>query len=106
MLALQKFLIEGGNPKDLALRVYHHQELPLIGYKYSSDSPKKNPIVDNARGIVLDEQHQLIMKGFNRFYNYGQHEDYPFDWNNFICQEKCDGSLILVKQLPNVSMTA
>ena len=120
MLPLQKFLLEDGDVDSLYIKRHYGENLNLIGYKYSADSPKVHPAVINARGIVLTPDHQLVMKGFNRFFNYGQtfelekthragksplsqglHEEcksaISFDWNNFTAEEKCDGSMILCR---------
>lgn len=120
MLSLQKFLIDNGNIDELYIKRHYGRNPNLIGYKYSADSPKIHPAVLNARGIVFDLEHNLVAKGFDRFFNYGQavelertnrggkwpisqtcHEEVKnaigFDWNNFVAEEKCDGSMILCK---------
>ncbi len=105
MLAIQKFLRETPNgverlQNELALRVYEHPELPIVGFKYNQiDSPKTHPVVREARGIVLErDTWNLVAKGFNRFFNAGEVADEytAFNWDCFTATEKVDGSLILL----------
>lgn len=109
MLNIQKFLREGNAPEklkiDLGINVYEHPSLPLMGFKYDQiDSPKTHPIVREARGLVLEKgTWDIAAKGFNRFYNLGENPDEfkGFDWKNFTCTEKVDGSLMLVYHYNN-----
>ena len=103
MLKLQEFLHEHGIEKlqdDLAIKVYRHPELPLVGFRYNQiDSPRTHEVVRECRGIVLeDKTWKLIAKPFDRFFNVGEVEDEfkLFDWNDFRCIDKADGSLIIV----------
>lgn len=86
--------------EELALNVYYHPQLPLIGFKYDQiESPKTHPIVREARGVVLEiGTYNLVAKGFSRFFNYGevQEEFKTFDFTNFTASIKHDGSLILL----------
>lgn len=109
-LALQNALRDGSATLDtlmseLSLNVYRHPTLPLVGFKYSQiDSPKLHPIVRECRGIVLEDgSWNLVAKGFNRFFNVGEDaEDFSkFNWKNFSCISKEDGSLILLYYYQN-----
>ncbi len=103
-LALQTALRGGQSLEALAaelhLNIYRHPTLPLVGFKYDQiDSPKLHPIVRECRGIVLEDgTWNLVAKGFNRFFNVGEDaEDFAkFDWTDFACTSKEDGSLILL----------
>lgn len=104
MLEVQKYLAGkslADLSRELGISVYRHPTLPLVGLKYSSiDSPKVHPVVRECRGIVLDESDgfALAAKGFSRFFNAGEvaEEFREFNWSNFSCTEKVDGSLILL----------
>lgn len=69
MLKLQRFLLDGGSLADLEnnlhLHLHHHPTLPLVGFTYDQlDSPKLDPIVREARGILLEKDSwELIAKG-------------------------------------------
>lgn len=104
MIAVQEYL-RGGKTLDnlqdeFSINVYHHPELPLVGLKYSQiDSPKTHPIVRDCRGTVLEKDTwHVVAKPFRRFFNAGEVvEEYRlFNWGNFTCNTKEDGSLILV----------
>jgi hypothetical protein len=102
-LDLQKHLRSGGTldelENDLALRLHHHPDLPLVGFAYHQlDSPKTHPIVREARGVVLEKgSWRIVAKAFNRFFNLGEVADEykTFNWSNFDCYTKADGSLVL-----------
>lgn len=104
MLAVQEYL-RAGNPvgnltTELGIMVYRHPDLPLVGLKYSMiNSPKTNPIVRDCRGLVLEEgTWDCVAKPFRRFFNAGEDVDNfaQFDWTDFSCTTKEDGSLILL----------
>lgn len=102
-LALQKALRSTETPaslkESLGIMNYTHPTEALIGFKYHQlDSPKTNPIVREARGIVLErDTWKVVAKPFNRFFNAGEdfEEFKKFNWSNFSCIEKADGSLII-----------
>lgn len=104
MLHIQKFLRDGGTVQDLAttrgIYSYEHPTLPLVGLKYDQvESPRADPIVIECRGIVLEKgTWNVVACGFRRFYNLGEQPELfkNFDWSDFVCQTKEDGSLILL----------
>lgn len=103
-LALQAALRGGATleslSQELHLAINRHPSKPLVNFKYDQiDSPKLHPIVRECRGIVLEEgTWNLVAKAFNRFFNVGEDaEDFAkFDWSDFCCTSKEDGSLILL----------
>jgi len=104
-LALQTALRDGSTTleslaAELHLAINRHPTLPLVNFKYSQiDSPKLHPIVRECRGIVLEDgTWNLVAKAFNRFFNVGEDaEDFAkFNWSDFSCASKEDGSLILL----------
>lgn len=103
MLHIQRFIASHGIEalkSDLGINVYEHPHLPLIGCKYSQiDSPRTHPVVREARGIVLEQgTWKVVAKPFDRFFNVGEfvEEFAQFNWNDFTCVEKADGSLAIV----------
>ena len=68
----------------------------LVLFKYDQiNSPMENPIVQECRGIILDEADdwRVIARPFTKFYNYGEPNAAPIDWTTARVQEKVDGSL-------------
>jgi len=110
MLEVQKYLRSGKTFKelevDLSISTYEHPTLPLVGAKYSQiESPKTNHIVKECRGIVLEKDtHNVIAKPFPRFFNAGEdlEEFKKFNWNNFVCTTKEDGSLAIIYYYQNI----
>lgn len=110
MLAVQSYLLSGKKledlEKDLAIKVFEHPHLPLVGMSYSQiDSPKYHPIVREARGLVLEKDTwNIVARAFNRFFNLGEDQEVrdgylgqlDFDWGNFVTNVKEDGSLALL----------
>lgn len=73
----------------------------LLDY-HMLESPRKHPVVDQMRGLVLRADpvapHKVTVarRLFDRFYNLGEYPDLEkkFEWGNAIVEDKCDGSLI------------
>jgi len=86
--------------KDLAIKVKRHGLYPnLVQLKYHQlDSPMGNELVQEARGIILDEADnwKVIARPFDKFFNYGEGHAKPIDWASARVQEKLDGSLMIV----------
>lgn len=109
MLKLQEALQSGKTIQELETELgissHVHPELPLIGLTYDMlESPKTHPIVRECRGIVLEKDTwKVVAKAFNRFFNAEevQEEFLTFNWDNFVCNTKCDGSLILLFNYQN-----
>lgn len=104
MLHVQEWLKKyGGNfellEKQLAISANFHPTDERVILNYSQiESPKNNPIVKECRGLVLNRYtYEVIAMAFTRFFNLdenGGHQE--FVWEGCTCQEKVDGSLILV----------
>ena len=115
MLHVQEFLRSGGTLQDLestsypqkdgpdkplgikAKRHSAHQNLVLLKYN-QIDSPMSHPIVQECRGIILDEgdNWNVVARGFDKFFNEGEGHAAEIDWPTARYQEKVDGSLCLV----------
>lgn len=103
MLEVQKFLKKHDNfdelEKQFGIKAKFHESDNRVILNYcqiNSYEHKDHPIVKECRGLVLDKSdYSLIARSFPRFFNFGEVDHNDFDWHNFVCQEKLDGSLIL-----------
>lgn len=68
----------------------------LIGYKYDQLNTKKSPLTNLCRGIVFDENHNLVSLPFERFGNYNPSiaKQKGFTIENCVFEEKTDGTMI------------
>lgn len=104
MTQLQTFLREGGTLQQLNeqyfVKTTRHSAHPnLVLFKYNQIfSPMDEPIVREARGIILDESDdwRCVARGFDKFFNYGEPNAVAIDWTTARVQEKVDGSLCLL----------
>lgn len=103
MLNIQKWFLDGKTASELVplgIYPYEHPSLPLIGFKYDQiEAQKTLGIVKECRGIVLEKgTWSVVAKPFGRFFNAGedQEEFKKFNWNDFVCNTKEDGSLGIV----------
>lgn len=66
------------------------------------DSDFTNPVVKEARGIVLDIQNGqvvgIVSHAFDKFFNWGDPNAADIDWSSAIVQEKLDGQLVRVSR--------
>jgi hypothetical protein len=103
-MVLQKYLRSGGTLAALAetyaIKAVRHQTYPnLILFKYSQiASDMSLPIVQESRGIVLDENDdwRVVSRAYDKFYNYGEPNAAEIDWDTAVVQEKVDGTLCTV----------
>jgi RNA ligase len=83
-----------------AIKANRHQKYPhLVCLKYSQiDSPMGETIVQQCRGIILDDQAnwEIISYPYNKFFNYGEGHAATIDWNHAKVYEKLDGSLMVL----------
>lgn len=71
-----------------------HQNLVL--FKYSQiDSPMSERLVQEARGVILDESNRwsVVSRPFDKFFNYEEGFAAKVDWSTARYFEKLDGSL-------------
>lgn len=75
-----------------------HGEYPnLVFLKYNQiTSPLGEPIVQQCRGIILDESDdwRVVSYPFDKFFNYGEPNAAAIDWSAARVFEKLDGSLM------------
>ena len=86
--------------EELGIETTFHavDERVILNYD-TIKSPKSHPIVIECRNLTLNRYTgDIIARSFPRFFNYGEVPDIhnQFDWNNAICIDKHDGSLIKV----------
>lgn len=68
----------------------------LVLLKYNQiDSPMGNQIVQECRGLILDELHNwnIVCYTYSKFFNYGEGHAANIDWETAKVFEKLDGSL-------------
>ncbi len=101
MMLLQQFLRSGLTLTDLgqkyAIKARRHAAHPsLVHFLYNEyDSPMGEPIVQECRGVILDEANDwsVVARPFDKFFNSHEGHAAPLDWSTARVQEKVDGSL-------------
>jgi RNA ligase len=86
-----------------------HPNLPLSIYNYSREcqySGKWDDITLNCRGLVLDNDGNVIAKPFPKFFNYEELKPEDIPNENFEVYEKMDGSCIICFYYNNEWMCA
>lgn len=104
MLHVQSYLRNGGTldglATELGIKAKRHQtHSNLVLLKYNQiESPMSSPIVQECRGIILDEADDwnVVARAFDKFFNYGEGHAAEINWQTARVQEKVDGSLCLV----------
>lgn len=102
MSALRTYLRNGGTIENLlsqyAIKAVRHRTYQnLILFKYNQiESPFREPIVQSARGTILDEldNWRHVSRPFSKFFNYGEGLAATIDWSKARVLEKLDGSLV------------
>ena len=98
MLEIQKYLQTHTYEQleeELGIKVREYDDRVCLSYS-QIDSPKTHPITMECRGIILDKQHNVIARPFDRFFNHTECPDIEkdFDITRSVACEKIDGSLI------------
>ncbi len=105
-LAVQRFLrqhtLAGAALAELeqrfAIKARRHGEFPnLVLLKYDQiESPFREEIVQDCRGIILDERDNwaVVCMTYRKFFNLGETHAAALDWSTAAVYEKLDGSLI------------
>lgn len=87
---LNKYISEGWVVKN------DHPTLPLSIYNYSRSTQyegKWNDITKQCRGLILDQEGNVVAKGFDKFFNLEEHKPEDIPNEPFDVFEKLDGSL-------------
>ena len=65
----------------------------LVLFKYDQvESPMSEPLVQDCRGIILDNW-EVVAMAFRKFFNFGESLAGKIDWSTASVLEKLDGSL-------------
>lgn len=104
MSLLQNALRNGETPVSIELatsvKSKRHPKWPnLVMFKYDMiNSPMANPLVQECRGIILDESKnwEIVARPFDKFFNDGEGHAAQIDWSTAKVQEKLDGSLMIM----------
>ena len=79
--------------KEYGIRI--KKEGPLAIFSYNVECDFSNPIVQEARGIIIDyERLEVVCWPFRKFGNHNESYADKIDWNNAVVLEKVDGSII------------
>lgn len=102
MSKLLEFVKENKNWKEVlsakpyCLKIKEEGNYVLFMYN-QLDSDFYNPIVKEARGIILSfagKEPRVVCRAFDKFANYGEGYADDIDWSTAVAQEKVDGSII------------
>ena len=100
-LLLQTFLRQHGLDalcQRYQIKTNRHSEFPnLVCFKYSQrESPMAEPLVQQCRGIILDEAQDWAIASYpyDKFFNYGEPNAATIDWSSARVYDKLDGSLM------------
>jgi hypothetical protein len=100
-LEIQKYL--ASHPPETLADAYgisakRHPQFPnLVMFKYDQiASPMSERIVQECRGIILDEAEDwsIVSRPYDKFFNLGEGHASPIDWSTARVYEKLDGSLM------------
>jgi hypothetical protein len=99
LLNTQQYLRSGQTPEDLkedlGINFKRHTKYPnLVSFKYNQiESPRNHPIVNECRGLILNEKDNwnVVSFPFYRFFNAEEGHAADIDWNTAVVQEKLDG---------------
>lgn len=97
-----KFLqANGGDFEKLTeaygIKVKDYPEHNLVVLNYDQiNSPKMEPVVQDCRGLILDNKLNIICRPFDRFFNYGEAGTDDYDFTGYSFHPKLDGSLLKV----------
>ncbi len=84
--------------RRFAVRGVRHPAYPsLVLLKYNQiDSPMAEPVVQECRGLIVDEaaDWRPVSFPYTKFFNYAEPLAAPIDWSTARVYEKLDGSLV------------
>ena len=96
--------------KDYGIRIKKEDSLAIFSYNVECDF--KNPIVQEARGIIIDyEKIEVVCWPFRKFGNYTESYADKIDWNMMLwlrvtgTQDVAEQSMHLLQTLPRSMLT-
>ncbi|MBL1210412.1 T4 RnlA family RNA ligase [Geminocystis sp. GBBB08] len=102
-MELQEYLRQEGLEQlinNYYIKVNRHQKYPnLVCLKYSQiESPMSEKIVQQSRGIILDESNnwEIVSYAYDKFFNYSEPLASEINWNHATVYDKLDGSLMVL----------
>jgi len=90
---LEKYIVDGLVQKT------HSPTHPLSIYNYSRETQyggKWDDITSKCRGLVLDNEGNVVAKSFDKFFNLEEHKPEDIPMESFDVYDKLDGSLIIL----------
>lgn len=107
MMNVQKFIRENGWQalKDQLFIEVKEYDCGLRVLNYNMiETPRNHPVADECRGLILDQDANVVSRSFNRFYNYGEAgTDTSFSFDNVVVFGKEDGSLVKMYWCPQTN---
>ena len=86
--------------RRFAVRGVRHRAYPnLVLLKYNQiDSPMAEPVVQECRGLIVDEADdwRVVSFPYAKFFNYAEPLAAPIDWSTATVYDKADGSLMVL----------
>ena len=92
-----RFISENENWQELIEEklIKFNTEGPLAIFNYRDECDFGDPIVQEARGIIINlEALEVVCWPFRKFGNWNESYADPIDWNTARVQEKVDGSIV------------
>ena len=81
--------------KAMRIRIVESDDSPLVVFNYGPDCDFSNPVVQEARGIIIDiEKLDVVCWPFRKFGNWNESYADRIDWESAKITEKIDGSII------------
>lgn len=102
MMLLQSYMRAGNSIESLAeygVKTRRHGFYPnLVLFKYDIGAKFDVPMVQECRGVVLDENDNwsVVCRAFDKFFNEGEFYAAKIDWSTAKVQEKLDGSICTI----------
>ncbi len=78
------------------ITIKNKDDMWLYNYNDNILVHRNHPVIIKCRGLVLDEEGEVMCYPFDRFFNSFENECSPIDWDSSVILNKIDGSLILV----------
>lgn len=100
MLVVQSYLKSGKTLEQLEeefdIKATHHPKFSIFNLNYGLETPKLDKIGMECRSLCLDKDYNLVKRCFPRFFNLHEATEINdnFNWGDFSCNEKLDGSLV------------